>query len=95
MQLSLDYLNKLGYTCAITERWNSFARCRMDLFGFADIICYGRALGIVLVQTTTWSNFNARKAKVYASPHFSGWRHAGGRIFVHGWGPKGLREEEL
>lgn len=102
MQLSLDYLSKCGFTCEIVEHWNHFARVRKDCFGFGDILCYGQApeqnngrIGIALVQTTSWDNFNARLRKIVASPHFKAWKRAGGRIFLHGWGDKGLREEEL
>ena len=95
MQLSLDYLNKSGYTCQIVEHWNSFARKRIDAFGFGDILAYHLKKGIVMVQTTTDSNFNARKVKIFANPHYYGWKIAGGHIIVHGWGKKGLREEEL
>ena len=104
MQLSLDYLNKCGFTCQIVEHWNAFARIRQDCFGFGDILCYGVArestgesgrVGIALVQTTTDHNFEARYRKIAASPHFKPWKRAGGRVFLHGWGKKGLREEEL
>lgn len=107
MQLSLDYLNKKGYTCEIVEHWNHFGMVRKDCFGFGDILAYRKAFldigvypakliaNIVLVQTTSWSNFTARMHKVRTSPHCRGWKAAGGRILLHAWGPKGLREEEL
>ena len=93
-QLSLDYLNKSGYTCAIVEHWNAFAGIRQDVFGFADLLAYGRN-GIALIQTTSQNNFEARKKKVLASPHLAGWKKAGGFVLVHGWGKDGLREEVL
>lgn len=95
MQLSLAYLNKLGYTCQIVEHWNAFARKRFDCFGFGDILAFHRQKGIALIQTTSWSNFSVRKVKILTSPHYEGWKLADGKILVHGWGPKGLREEEL
>ena len=95
MQLSLDYLAKQGYSCTIVEHWNSFARKRFDAFGIADILAYKSGCGTVLVQTTSWNNFSARKNKILESPHHKGWTRAGGRILLHAWGCKGLREEEL
>jgi len=98
MSLSLDYMNKRGYCCHIVEKWIPRANVRKDAFGFGDILCYrvgNRDGGIVLVQTTSWSNFAARKQKILDSPHFDGWRKAGGRVFLQAWGDKGLREEEL
>ncbi len=95
MQLSLDYLNKSGWTCEIVEHWNAFAKVRKDCFGFGDILAYRSAGGIALVQTTSWSNFNARRKKILDSPHKRGWFLANGKVCLHGWGPKGLREEWL
>jgi hypothetical protein len=95
MQLSLDYLNKLGFTCQVVEKWIPRANVRKDLFDFGDICAYKPQVAIVLVQTTSWSNFAARKAKILASPHHYGWKSCGGRIFLHARGDKGLREEEL
>lgn len=95
MSLSLDYLAKLGWTCQIVEKWNAFAKVRQDCFGFGDILAIHRRQGIALVQTTTWGNFNARKEKIGATIYHLQWKEAGGKILLHGWGDKGLREEEL
>lgn len=95
MSLSLDYLNKKGWTCARVEHWNSFAKIRQDCFGFADILGYHPILGIALVQTTDHTSFSKRKNKITSGFHAKYWLKAGGRILIHGWGPNGLREEEL
>lgn len=97
MSLSLDYLNKLGYSCQIVERWIPGANIRQDCFGFADILAYHKStlLGIALVQTTSAANFMARRTKILRNPHREPWHRAGGHIWLHGWGEKGLREEEL
>jgi len=74
-QLSLDYLNKLGMTCAIVEHWNAHAGVRQDCFGFGDILAYGRekgVLNILLVQTTTANNFLARRRRTFAGPTLRG-----------------------
>lgn len=102
MQLSLDYLHECGWVCQIVKRRlpilgkNITQDC---CFGFGDILAYNPALGaphgIALVQTTSWGNFTARRNKILASGHRNSWEQAGGRIFLHGWGDKGLREEEL
>jgi hypothetical protein len=97
MQLSLDYLAKSGWTCQIVERRLPIPgkHVTQDCFGFGDILAYTSRLGggIVLVQTTSWGNVNARLKKIRSSVHLEGWLAAGGNICVHGWGPKGLREE--
>ena len=104
MQLSLDYLAKAGYTCQIVEKRLPIPGryVTQDCFGFGDILCYGQApeqndgrVCIALVQTTSWDHYNERYRKIMANPHYKAWKRAGGRIFLHGWGDKGLREEEL
>jgi len=40
-QLTLREMRKRGYTAFVVEHWDSFARKRRDLFGFADILCLG------------------------------------------------------
>jgi hypothetical protein len=83
-QLSLDFLRKLGYTCAITEHWNSFAKIRQDLFGFIDILALadGRVIG---VQTTSYSNLSSRVNKIMEHTNTPAVRKAGIQILVHGW----------
>lgn len=94
-QLSLDYMNKLGWTCQIVEKWNAFAKVRQDCFGFGDILAYKPREGVALVQTTSASHFSDHKHKILNSPHTGGWKRAGGRVFLHAWGDDGLREVEL
>ena len=94
-QLSLDFLNKSGWTCAIVEKWNAHAGIRQDLFGFADIIAYHATGAIALIQTTSASHHAERKAKILSNPHFAGWKKACGTVFLHSWGKNGLREESL
>lgn len=97
-QLSLDFLHKLGYVCQIVEKRLPIPGrfVTQDCFGIADILAYHAGLQkIVLLQTTSWANFATRKAKIQRSPHREAWKRAGGHIWLHGWGEKGLREEEL
>jgi hypothetical protein len=95
--LSLDFLNKCGWTCQIVEKWNSFASIRQDCFGFGDILAYKTwpKPQIALIQTTTAKNINARRAKILASPHYPGWKRAGGIVILHGWGKNGCEGGEL
>ena len=95
MSLSLDFLNKSGWTCAIGEKWIPGANVRKDLFGFGDILAYHPVLGIALVQTTTAANMSARRKKIEVSPHFAPWKRCGGRVLLHGWSDKGFKEVEL
>ena len=87
--LSMDFLNKSGYVCQVAEKWIPGANMRKDMFDFGDILAYHPMHGIALVQTTTAHNMEARRQKILASPHYAGWKRAGGKIILHGWGKNG------
>ena len=89
---SADYLKAQGWRVAIVERWNSFAHIRQDLFGFGDIIAR-KPDGILLVQTTSDSNFSARRHKMLGEcrEEVQGWLEAKGMVALHGWAKKGPR----
>lgn len=82
-QRSLALLRKQGYECAITERWNQFARIRQDLFGFIDVLAVADRM--IAVQTTSGSNVSARVKKIKQVEAARNWLEAGHRIVVHGW----------
>jgi hypothetical protein len=89
--LSLDFLNKCGYVCHIVEKRLPIPgkHITQDCYGIADILAYHSRHGIALVQTTTAHNMEARRRKILASPHFEGWKRAGGKFILHGWGKNG------
>lgn len=82
-QRSLEYLRERYPLVSVVEHWNSFARKRYDLWGFADILCVGKE--IVAVQTTSGSHVAHRIQKITDSPATPILREAGIRIVVHGW----------
>ncbi len=84
-QRSLKKLRDDGWTCAITERWNPFAKIRQDLYGFCDVLAMSPTRGIMAVQTTSSSNLSARVAKIKAEPRAAIWLASNGQITVHGW----------
>lgn len=57
---------------------------KQDLFGFADLLCLKDG-EVLVVQTTTRSNMNARIAKIAESEEAPFVRKAGIGIHVHGW----------
>lgn len=83
-QRSLAVLREQGYTVAIVEHWNPFARIRQDLFGFIDLLALkdGETLA---VQTTSYSNMSARVKKIAEHELVSVVRKANWKIVVHGW----------
>lgn len=87
---TLKYLKDAGYTVAITERWNPFAKIRQDLFGFVDVLAVKRDTTLA-VQCTSASHVAARVSKIAALEAASKVREAGWTIQVWGWtkGKKG------
>ena len=83
-QLSLKKLREEGYTVQVVEYWNSFARIRIDLFGFIDILAL-KGKEVLAVQTTTASNMSARIKKIADHENVGAVRDAGWTIHVHGW----------
>lgn len=91
-QRSLKYLRKLGYLCAVVEKWNPHAKIRQDLYGVIDILAIrkGETLG---VQATSYPNVSSRCNKIADAEHVPAVREAGWRIEVHGWRKVGARWE--
>ncbi len=89
-KLSLALLRADGWECAIVEHWNAYARVRVDLFGFIDILCL-RGTETLAVQATSDDNLSKRVAKIGDSPLVGIVRKAGWRIVAHGWRKKGAR----
>jgi hypothetical protein len=83
-ELSLREAKKRGWTCAIVERWNPYAKIRQDLFGIIDILCL-TSNGVVGIQATSYSNISSRVNKIADCPHLPMLRTAGVLIHVWGW----------
>jgi len=89
---SLLLLRKHGYTAQVVERYNPYAKVRIDLFGFIDICCIKNGeQGVVGVQTTSASGLSARYKKILGIPEAKIWLATGNRILLHGWAKKGPR----
>jgi hypothetical protein len=82
-QRTLAYLREEGYTCAIVERWNPFAKIRQDLFGFIDILAIKKDETLAVQCTST--GVAERVKKIEESEYLSKVRDAGWKILVIGW----------
>lgn len=83
---TLAFLRAAGYTCAITEKWNSHAKLRQDLFGFIDVVgMHPDSQGLLGVQATSGSNHSARRKKILDLPVAKLWLETGNRIWVLSW----------
>lgn len=90
-QRSLAMLREEGWTVAITERWNPFAKIRQDLFGFIDLLAF-RGNVVLAVQTTSGDHVAERIAKIRTLQAAALWLESHNRkIVVHGWRKVGER----
>lgn len=91
-QRTLALLRAAGMVAQVVERWNAFARKRVDLFGVVDVVAldlaHGRTIG---VQTTSGTNVAVRIEKIYATEAARHWLLCGNRLVVHGWAKRGAR----
>jgi len=88
-QRSMALLRKEGSVFQVVERWNAFARRRIDLFGCIDIVCIHPTRGIIGIQATSGTNHSARISKSLAEPKLKNWLEAGGKFEVWSWAKKG------
>jgi hypothetical protein len=92
---TLKHLKAAGWTCAVVERWNPFARRRVDLFGGDVLAVKIGEPGPLLLQVTTGDHAANRLAKVVALPALREWLGCGGRFAIWSWrkaGPRGARK---
>ena len=84
-QRTLALLRKHGWTVQVVERWCSFSRRRIDLFGVIDVLAINDSLTIG-IQTTSGSCVSARIKKSLESDQLVRWLSGQNRkFFVHGW----------
>ena len=93
-QRSLAYLRKVGYTVAVTEKWNHITHTRQDLWAFGDLLAFRPGVPVMIVQTTTAANRAARRRKLLANATAKLWVQAGGACVLHAWARRGGRGEK-
>ena len=92
-QLSLKKIREEGYVVVqVVEYWNAFARRRIDLYGFIDILAIKDG-HVLAVQTTTVGNMGARIKKIANHNNVGEVRKANWTIHVHGWHKPGGKWE--
>lgn len=90
-QRTLKWYRDLGKKIWVVEYWNSFCKRRVDLFGFADLVCCLDKP--TLIQCTSLANHTTRVKKIKAEPcrtYAEAWLISGGQILVMSW-EKGKR----
>jgi hypothetical protein len=91
-QLTLAKLQKDSYPLVqVVEKWNSWGRVRVDLFGIIDVLAISEEGDTVAIQTTSLTNVGARIKKISDSEAIKHIRKAGWTVLVHGWYKKNNR----
>ena len=89
---TLKRLRDNGYIAQVVEKYNSFSRKRIDLFGCIDVVAIHPAQkGVLGIQATTTGHMAARIKKSKAIPALRVWLQAGNQFEVVGWSKKGPR----
>src|SRR4051812_48736600 len=88
---SLADMKKLGMTAQVVEKFNSFTKRRIDLFGIIDLIACKPGLGIVGVQATSGDNHAARRTKAMEEPRLRVWLESGARFELWSYSKRGER----
>lgn len=94
-QRTLGRCRKNGWSCQVVERWNPYAKIRIDLFGCIDLVALDDEPGALGIQATSTGNMSSRVAKALEIPHLRRWLASGCRYEVWGWakrGPAGKRK---
>jgi hypothetical protein len=84
-QRTLARLKRDGWTAQVVERWNAYAKVRVDLFGVIDIVCCREGSAILGIQCTSGSNAGARLNKALMEPRLQTWLASGGRFEIWSW----------
>lgn len=94
-QRTLAEFKKLGYPAQVVERWNQYARVRVDLFGVIDVVAiatsYSGPGAILGVQACSGTDHAKRRAKILAENRARLWVEAGGRLELWSWSKRGDR----
>jgi len=76
-------LEQQGYLSGIVEKFNPYAKVRVDLFNFIDIISI-KPKGICAIQSCG-SDFREHDRKILKNEYALEWLKAGGTIELYGW----------
>ena len=83
---TLQWLRDDGWIPAVVERWCSFSRRRIDLFGVIDILAIKPGqTGVLGVQATSASNVTSRVRKIKKSGIADLWIECNNELWVVGW----------
>lgn len=96
-QKTLAWCEEHEFSAQVVERWNSFVKRRIDLFGFLDLIYItGKSgSGVTGVQCCITGDISKRRNKILAlhleKDIIRTWLLSGNSIEIHGWAKRGAR----
>ena len=94
---TLDWCKERSYTAQVVERWNAFAKRRIDLFGFVDLVFVTGEpnSGITGVQCCATASLSARRDKIIelfnTESKVTAWLKSGNSVEIHAWAKRGAR----
>ena len=96
-QKTLEWCRKQNFSVQTVEKWNRFAKRRIDLFGCIDLV-YLTGIdgsGVYGVQCCITGDISKRREKiltVYAGFNdLRNWFRSGNTLEIHGWAKRGAR----
>lgn len=91
-QRTLKMLRDSGAAVQVVERWCSFSKRRIDLFGCIDIVSIRAGTpGATGYQACAGNSHAIRRTKILAIPAAKLWVECGNRLFVVSWRKSGAR----
>jgi len=94
-QLTTKWLERNGWNVDVVERWVSIPGgmrpgYHRDLYGCIDVVALKVGqMGLLGVQTTSYSHRWDRRSKLLAEDSMRLWVMSGCKLWVVGWRPKG------
>jgi hypothetical protein len=85
---TLEECRKRGWPVQVVERWNQWARRRIDLFGCIDLVAI-TPNGILGIQATSGDHHSHRRVKALDEPRLRAWLDAGGLFEIWSWMKQG------
>jgi len=83
---TLELFREDGWHIDVSEYFNYFSKQRKDLFGFMDLVAFGKTIGILGIQCTTTGNLGAREAKILdMGEKISSFLECSNRVILVGW----------
>jgi hypothetical protein len=89
---TLKFFRDLGALARVVEKYNSFSRRRIDLWGQDIQVIQGSKL--IGVQSTSGTNHASRVTKSLANPEVKAWLNTGNGFEIYSWSQRVIRNAD-